>query len=360
MSTSQEKTEAPSAKKRKDTRDKGEVPRSQELTTAFLLLAAAVAVNVGGGIAARDLSQLFRFTNRSIATLPEDAEGMAGFLGEAGWIALGAIFPFVAILAGTALVVSAIQARGILSTKPLAPNWGKLNPLSTAKRIWGVQAVAQLAKSIAKLLLISGVIYVALTQIQEELPALAQQGPMALLFLFQKYAVKVLAMAGGAYLFLAAADYAFQIWQHEKKLKMSKEELRKEHKESEGDQVMKVRRRTMGRQLARRRMLLSVSDADVVVTNPTRIAVALKYDPERGPAPIVLAMGVRKTAAKIREIARESGVPLIENKPLAGALWATARIGFPIPIDLYIAVAEVLAFVIKNRRRGSWSGSEVI
>ena len=192
-----------------------------------------------------------------------------------------------------------------------------------------------------------------------EIPELGKQGPAALALLFKSYAVRVLGSAGLAYLFLALADYAFQIWQHERQLKMSREEIRREHKEMEGDQVMKVRRRTMGRALARRRMLLSVSDADVVITNPTRLAIALKYDPMVAPAPVVLAMGARKMAARIREVAKANGVPIIENQPLARALWATSKVGFPIPVDLYVAVAEVLAFVFRSRRR-AWSGSEVV
>ena len=173
--------------------------------------------------------------------------------------------------------------------------------------------------------------------------------------------MRILASAGGAYLFLALADYAFQVWQHERQLKMSREELRKEQKEMEGDQVMKVRRRTMGRQLARRRMLLAVSEADVVITNPTHLAIALKYDPNEASAPVVLAMGARKMAFRIREIAKANGVAIVENKPLARALWATARVGLPIPVELYVAVAEVLAFVIRTRRsRRPWTGNEVI
>jgi flagellar biosynthetic protein FlhB len=165
--------------------------------------------------------------------------------------------------------------------------------------------------------------------------------------------------AGIAYLVLALADYGYQFWRHEKQLKMSKEEIRKEIKEAEGDQILKVRRRTMARSLARRRMLISVGDADVVVTNPTHIAVALKYDPEVATAPVVLAMGARKVAQQIKRIAMDSGVPVVENKPLARALYKTARVGLPIPVELYVAVAEILAWVIRQRERlkTAWKGS---
>ena len=216
-------------------------------------------------------------------------------------------------------------------------------------------------KSILKLVIIGAVLTAVVQRAMDDVPTLAQQGPHALGTLFTSYAVRILASAGGAYLFLALADYAFQVWQHERQLKMSREELRKEQKEMEGDQVMKVRRRTMGRQLARRRMLLAVSEADVVITNPTHLAIALKYDPNEASAPVVLAMGARKMAFRIREIAKANGVAIVENKPLARALWATARVGLPIPVELYVAVAEVLAFVIRTRRsRRPWTGNEVI
>jgi flagellar biosynthetic protein FlhB len=140
---------------------------------------------------------------------------------------------------------------------------------------------------------------------------------------------------------------------------MSKEEIKKELKETEGDQILKVRRRTMARSLARKRMLLAVSDADVVVTNPTHIAVALKYDADVAPAPTVLAMGARKMAKQIKQIALDSGVPVVENKPLARALYKTAKVGFPIPVELYVAVAEILAWVIKQRQKmaTAWKGT---
>ncbi|MGI9625691.1 MAG: EscU/YscU/HrcU family type III secretion system export apparatus switch protein [Longimicrobiales bacterium] len=359
--SSGEKTEAPTPKRRRDARQKGDVPRSQEVTTAFLLMMGAVVVNMATPALGVAGAQSFRQVIQKISALPVGVEGHATFLAGIGWMVLAAMAPILLALGATSLLVSGIQGRGILTATPLKPKWARLNPLTNIKRIWGVQALAQLAKSLAKLLIVGAAVYAALNQAMGDLPDLGKQGPAALALLFRSYAVRVLGSAGLAYLILALADYAFQTWQHERQLKMSREEIRKEYKESEGDQVMKVRRRTMGRALARRRMLLAVSDADVVITNPTRLAVALRYDPTEAPAPIVLAMGARKMAARIRAVAREHGVPIIENKPLARALWGSARVGFPIPVDLYFAVAEVLAFVIRTgARRSPWSGSEVV
>ena len=191
--------------------------------------------------------------------------------------------------------------------------------------------------------------YFALSRAFLEVPPLIQQSPFTLLLLIQRYGTRLLLSVGIAYMGIALIDYGYQIWQHEKQLKMSKEEVKKENKETEGDPNVKARRSSMARALARRRMMLSVSDADVVVTNPTHIAVALKYDTEVADAPIVLAMGARKVAERIKKLAMEAGVPVVENQPLARALLSAGKVGLPIPIELYVAVAEILAFIFRKR-----------
>jgi flagellar biosynthetic protein FlhB len=327
---------------------KGQVPRSQEVTTAFLLLAAAGVLATVVGSTASAVMDIFGGATTRITALPVGVDGYVGFLRDLTSRTLTGMLPVLLGLAGTALAISAIQARGVLSLEPLKPQWSKLDPVKKIPQVWGWRALAELAKSLVKLGLVGLVVWKAMGRASAEIPALAQESPFALVQLVRQYSVRILLSAGLAYLVLALADYAFQIWQHEKQLKMSKEEIRKEVKEAEGDQVVKVRRRTMARQFARRRMMLAVPEADVVVTNPTHIAVALKYDPDVADAPVVVAMGERKVAERIKEIAREHGVPLIENKPLARALLATARVGVAIPMDLFVAVAEILAWVYRQ------------
>jgi len=168
----------------------------------------------------------------------------------------------------------------------------------------------------------------------------------------------MLATAGGAYLCLAAGDYIWQWWQFEQSIRMTKEEVKQEHKQNDGDPQIKQRRRAMARSYARRQMMKDVPKADVVIVNPTHIAIAIKYDPTVAPAPYVLAIGQRKIAERIKAIAAEAGVPIVQNKPLARALLKTAKVGTLIPYELYMAVAEVLAFVLRTRgTRGSWQGS---
>ena len=343
----QERTESPSPKRRQEAANKGEIPRSQEVTIAVLLLASAGVVAGTGGVMANAVVNVFGMSVSKLSALPVGIAGSAEYVNAVGWKMLVAISPAVLTMAGAALAVGAVQARGVLSMDPLQPKWDRLDPFKKAAQIWGWKAVMELLKTFVKLGIVSIAVFAVLRSAIQEIPSLGQTSPFALLATVQRYATRMLLAAGLAYLVLAVADYAFQFWQHEKKLRMTREEVKKELKESEGDQVIKVRRRTIGRQMARRRMLLAVSEADVVVTNPTQIAVALKYDPDVAAAPMVLALGERKVAERIRELAKEAGVPVIENKALARALLATAQVGQPIPVDLFLAVAEVLAFVYR-------------
>jgi len=354
-----DKTETPTPKRRREARDKGQVAKSQELTTAFLLLTAALVVSQGAASLVTEVGTVFTQATRVAGSSYLGLDGTVGWLREVIWTSVGAITPILLAMAGTALLIGGIQARGVLTLEPLKPKFSRLNPQENIKRIWGIQAPVQLAKSLMKFGIIIGAVAFVLAGAQNKLPSLAQQGPFALLRFIQDQAVRIFMSAGLAYLLLALADYGYQVWRHEKSLKMSKEEIKKELKETEGDQILKVRRRTMARSLARKRMLLAVSDADVVVTNPTHIAVALKYDAEVAPAPIVLAMGARKMAHQIKQIALDSGVTVVENKPLARALYKTAKVGLPIPVELYVAVAEILAWVIRQREKmkAGWKGS---
>ncbi len=344
----QERTEKPTPKKRRDALKKGQVPRSQEVTTAFLLLAAAAVVSSGSAAVTGAVVDLFGRSALILTALPVGVEGVTGFLRFMGWKVLLGMAPVLLAMAGTALAVSAIQARGVLSLEPLKPQWNRMDPIRKIPQVWGWRAVMELGKSVLKFGIVSLAVFQVLSAATHEVQALGQTTPYAILDFVRRYTARMLLSAGLAYLALAMADYAFQLWQNEKQLRMSREEIKKELKESEGDQVIKVRRRTIARQLARRRMMRSVPEADVVVTNPTHIAVALKYDPAMAEAPTVLAMGERKVAERIKQIARDAGVPVLENKPLARALLATARVGFPIPVDLFVAVAEVLAFVYRT------------
>ena len=347
-----DRTEAPTPKKREESRKKGQVPKTQEAGAAVILVTSGLLLQSGGAGLGRSVAELFGNSVRLMST-PAGPAGAPAFLEGVGWTMLGAMAPLLAALAGVALAVGAIQGRGVLSVEPIKPKAEKLDPVKGAQKVWGWKAVAEFAKSLLKLTIAGGAIWLVLGTAMDDLPALSQQSPLALLSIVKNYGSRVLLAAGVAFVFLALADYGFQVWQNERELKMSRQDIKDETKESEGDPHVKARRRSMAGALARRRMMLSVSEADVVVTNPTHVAVALQYDPLVSDAPIVLAMGERKVAERIKARAREAGVPVLENKPLARALLASAEVGAPIPVELYRAVAEVLAWVF--RQRGGYS-----
>jgi flagellar biosynthetic protein FlhB len=347
----QEKTEAPTPRRREESHRKGQVARSQELNTAFLLLSM-------GGL----LLALSPALTQSFATILGEGTRYAGRLSPdaastATWvraISLRSALAAAPLLAGLALaggVVAAAQARGVFTFETLKLDWSRIAPHKNASRIWGVRAVAELAKQLLKVVVVGLALWLSFRRAWPEISVLAQQEPGVLGRFIGRFTVRMLLTAGAAYLVLAAADFAFQLWQHRRGLRMTKEEVRQELKETDGDPLVKSRLRSLSRALVRRQMYRDVPRADVVVTNPTHIAVALKYDPQVSPAPVVLALGQRKIAERIKRIAHEAGVPVIENKPLARALFAAGRIGLPIPAELYVAVAEVLAFVYRHRRR---------
>ena len=358
----QERTEAATPRRREEARRKGEVPRSPEVTTAVLLMVAAAGVHLAGPKLAGALAGIYGASTMAAAAPPAGLDAVVAFVRGIGMQGMLAMAPLLALLATGGLVIAAGQARGVLTTETLQPKFERLSPGKNLGKILGIRSVAELANSILKLLVVAGAMYFVLRRMWPDIMVLGQQAPVALVHVLTRSIVRLLATAGVAYLLLAGGDYAFQLWQHERQLKMTKEEVKREHKESEGDPQVKGRLRSLGRALLRRQMFADVPTADVVVTNPTHIAVALKYDPSVSPAPIVLAMGQRKIAQRIKKLALESGVPVIENKPLARALLATGTVGEAIPAELYVAVAEVLAFVIRRRATGAnrWAGSVAV
>ncbi len=358
----QDRTEAPTPKRRREARERGQVARSREVSTAVLLLAGAGLLEVAGAGLAVSMRDLFAESVRAVGAPPQPAAVWTEWLRDLGWRTLGALAPFLGLMAAAAVGVNAIQARGVLSFKVLEPKWSRISPVRNAKRLLGVRQIAELGKSILKLAVLATAVYVVARAAWPTLTGLSQASPAALLAVAHEYSVRVLLVAGLAYLAVAVADYGYQVWQHERNLRMSREEVKREQKDTEGDLMVKARMRSMGRSLARRRMFLDVPSADVVLTNPTQLAVALRYDPLTAPAPMIVAMGQRKIAERIRALAHEAGVPIIENRPLARALFAAGRVGAMIPPELYVAVAEVLAFVYRHgwKRPGRRPGLEIV
>ena len=344
-----ERTEEATPRRRDEARKDGQIPRSAELTIAASLLGSAVVVNMLAPVAGRGLYAIMGHSLSSLGSISLDLQSATTLIRETAVRAFMATAGLIIAMTAATLVVAALQARGIMSVKPITPQFSRINPVTNAKNLLGMRQIVELLKSLGKLAIIGIAVYGSIKAALPDAIALSQTSQIAFLFVVKRYVVRMLASAGGAYLVLAASDYAWQWYRHEKSLRMTKDEVKQEMKQNDGDPQIKHRRRAVARSYARRQMMKDVPKADVVIVNPTHIAIAIKYDPTIAPAPIVLAIGQRMVAERIKAIAAEAGVPMVENKPLARALLKTAKVGTLIPYELYMAVAEVLAFVLRSR-----------
>lgn len=350
---SQERTESPTPKRLEDARKKGQVPRSIDLGAAAVTLAATGALFMFGASAAEGLMRMLVDGLQVRGSELAQDDVMLRQLGDSGSLALMAIVPlfaamFVAAVASPALIGGWTFSSEALSFKP-----ERLDPVRGIGRMFSVRSVVELLKSIAKFALIAGIAVLVIRSQLAEIGALATQsiGP-AIVEAGRITLYALLAMAAGLGI-IAAIDAPFQLWQHTKELRMSMQEIREEMKESEGSPETRSRIRQMQQTLARRRMLQDVPKANVVITNPTHYAVALRYDEKQDLAPVVLAKGSDEIAARIREVAREHGVPMVSAPPLARAIFRHVDIGRQIPHALFVAVAQVLTYVwqLKVARR---------
>jgi flagellar biosynthetic protein FlhB len=351
-----EKTESASPRRLEKAREEGQVPRSRELST-FMVLAAGVAFLWGGGsFLYRGLSGIMR---RGLGFDPRVASDTGVMMSSAlagGSEALLTMLPFFALLA-VAGVGAAIMLGGlVISGKPLEFNFGKLDPLSGIGRMFSWQTLVELSKALLKAFLIGGIAAITIWRHRDEMVSLMHAAPTAALAKMMSLVAGCCAFIVGSLLIIVLADVPWQIFSHMKKLRMSKEDVKQEFKESEGDPLLKARVRQLQRQIARRRMMAEVPKADVVVTNPVHYAVALKYTEGDMAAPRVIAKGMGLVAARIRELAQEHRIPLLEAPPLARALHKHVDVGQEIPAALYTAVAEVLAWVFQLRAwRPGWT-----
>ena len=262
-----------------------------------------------------------------------------------------AIAPLLAALMVAIVLVGGIQARGVLALKPITPDFSRISPLKGLAKLLGPEGIFTLLKALVKLTVLVMITWFALKAMWPSISTLIGAEAGTVIEVTRDTSLRILALAGMTFLALSLADYGFVAWRHNNKMKMTRQEIVQEHRETDGDPMLKGRMRSLAQQLGRRRMLQQVKEADAVVINPTHIAVAIKYDGMASGAPMVLAMGQRKLAERIKAIALESGVPIVRNVPIARALLATAKVGRPIPPDLYAAIAEILAFVYKQRGR---------
>lgn len=353
MDSLQDRTEPATPRRRLEAQSEGRVPRSQDLAAGIVLLSAGLVLSPAserfGSAAWRAMSTSFT----TGASALHDPSAAVDWLRWVGLTAVAGVLPFMMGVGALALLVALGQGRGTWSTKVLEPRGSRISPRENLKRYLSPQPFVELATALAKVAVVGGVVYAALSGSGAELSRLAQDGPSAIVGVLRTEITRLLIASGVAITALGLADYGYQVWKLQRELRMTKDEVRRELRETEGDPLVRARLRSLGRALARRRMMAAVPTADVVVTNPTHIAVALRYDPGIAEAPVVVAMGARKMAERIKRIAIESGVPVVENRTVARVLFATTKVGRTIPPALYYAVAEILAFVFKHRRAGS-------
>jgi flagellar biosynthetic protein FlhB len=345
----QERTEAPSPQRREKAREDGQVPQSRELATFVVLMTGGAALWMMASGLGQAMSQIVRGGLQFQPAIARDSAYVMAQLSSQFFDAALALAPFLALVL-IATLASPLLLRGwLFSTKAFAPDFKRLNPLSGIKRMFSSQGLVELVKSLAKVGLLGGVAAWLIWSNLDALFSLSLESPPLAIQHMGDLIGKVFLLASGAMIFIVVLDLPYQLWSYYNKLKMTKEQLRQENKESEGDPHVKARIRAQQREVARRRMMAEIPSADVVVTNPTHYAVALKYSEGRMRAPRVVAKGADAVAAKIRELAAEHKVPLLEAPPLARALFRHTELGDEIPATLYAAVAEVLAYVFQLR-----------
>lgn len=348
---SEEKTEKPTAKKNKENRKEGQVPRTQELGAWLTMLVVGLTLP---GLLGRELSALHALMFRCLAAIAEpSAERALHLVSEGLWH-----FAKTLVILGSAVMVIGVagalaQGGFYLATKSMQPKLSKLDPIKGAKRIFGTQALWEGAKMLIKTSLVFGLVYAS---VKAMMPLLGGMVPISMVLqLVSDEVLSLIRNIAIAGLAMALADYAMVRKRMGKSTKMSKHDVKQEHKQSEGDPLVKGQIRSRQLAASRNRMMRDVPAADVVLVNPTHVAVALRYDAASG-APRVVARGAGAIALKIRETASEHRVPMVRDVPLARALYRSTQVGQEIPTELFAAVAQVLAFVITRRNQGRAAG----
>ena len=351
MSSGGEKTEKATPKKRGEAREKGQVAKSMDFNGAVVMLASLLTLAILGPSLFGRLQESMTDSFALISTpdVVQD-EGVGPLLKDMLWDVLAVVGPIAAVCMIGGTIASLLQVGLKPSPKAMKPDPKRINPITGAKNMFGPHFLFETVKTVVKFLVVGGIAALALFPQLDELAALVGMPPAQLLERACRTVLAIAIKAGLAYLVVAAADYAWQHYRHEKQLKMDKEEVKQEFKQQTISAEVKSAMKRRQMMAARGRMMADVPQADVVVTNPTHYAVALRYDPAYA-APIVVAKGADLMAKRIREIAADNGVPVISEPPLARSLHATVDVGHMIPEELFAAVAQLLAFVYRAAGR---------
>jgi flagellar biosynthetic protein FlhB len=352
-----EKTEKPTPKRVSDAREKGQVAKSPDFTSAVVLTGAAMSMGYFGPYVFSTMYGMMRHTLGQLlyspqALRPLDDAGFNSLWSGAVQTTVLLLMPLLLGLLVTGILANILQTKPMFSPKALSPKLDKLNPLAGIKRMFSIRSIVEVLKALIKMAVIGSCGYMI---ISKHWPTMVGLGGISPPIAWQQ----ILAVLGEVvqwccilFIIIGGADWRYQAWQLEKSLMMSLQEIKDERKSSDGDPMVKAKARQLGAKIAMSRQLADVQTADVVITNPTHYAIAIKYDPDVAPAPIVVAKGKDHFAQKIKAMATEHGIPMVENKPLARALYPLVEAERMIPPDLFVAVAEVLAFIFaKNKGR---------
>lgn len=351
-----EKSEDPTEKRKQDSRKKGEIARSGELNTLAVVLAGTGGLLMFGGALGQRIMQVMHKNFSLPRELLLDERYMAISLLLSAQMAGDALVPLFFMLLMAAIIGPVSLGGWLFSMEALAPKFSRMNPLSGLKRMFSMKSIVELLKALGKFSIVLLVALFVLARARNELIKFASEPlEMAILHSMQVVGWSALWLACGL-IVIAAIDVPFQMWDSKQKLKMTKQEVRDEYKDSEGKPEVKSRIRQLQREMAERRMMSAIPEADVIITNPTHFAVALKYDTEKGQAPILLAKGGDFLALKIREIGNEHKIMLLESPALARAVYYSTEVEQEIPAGLYLAVAQVLAYVYQLRQYHAGKG----
>jgi flagellar biosynthesis protein FlhB len=352
MAGGQEKTEQATPQKRQESRRKGQVAKSTEVPTAFIMLFVFLTLFFIGGWMLEKFLVLLQdyFTDKLAFELTRETtkQLFAETLNEAVFI----VAPLLIVAFLGAFIGNYLQIGFLFSTDPIKMKLEKIDPIKGLKRMVSIKMIVELLKSIIKILFISSVVFIVIWLEKEEIMLLSRKDVGYGLSMISMLTFKIGLAVSISLIFLAVLDYLYQKYDFEKNIRMSKQDIKDEHKKTEGDPQLKSKIKQKQREMSMNRMMSEVPNADVIITNPTHFAVALKYDQEKMEAPMIIALGVDHIALKIREVAKEHDIVTMENKPLARALYYQTEIGDYVPEDLFKAVAEVLAYVysLKNKR----------
>ncbi|MES2169035.1 MAG: flagellar biosynthesis protein FlhB [Pseudomonadota bacterium] len=349
------KTQDPTQKRLDDALEKGDVAKSQEVNTWFVIAASTLLLSSFSGSISKGIEVPMRNLLMNMHQIRIDGPGLLSLLSQIELMLIGVLGVPLLLLLIAGVGSNLIQHRLVFSTEPLSPKFSKISPMAGFQRLFGKQAGANFLKGLFKVILLGVVMCLVLWPERHRIDAMVRFDPMSILNLTKTISVQLMGTVVAALALVAALDYLFQYRQWFERQKMSLEEIKEEYKQSEGDPHIKGRIRQIRHARMKKRMMAAVPTASVIITNPTHYAVALKYD--RGmPAPICVAKGVDALALKIREIATANNIPIVENVPLARALHATVDIDDEIPVEHYHAVAEVIGYVMRLKGRVSGLG----